>query len=230
MQYSKPKRIIFAGCSLKILKAFGEGNETEVVSSVSFMNTISPRFMPDLIVTGISSVYDIREIRSSPLLKNIPVLVCGENFQQLSNLSSLVSFPSVLMCNECVALKKEFITRLNRVLEKKEKFSGAKTGSVVKYALLYMNKNVNKKLSRGDIAKHLGVNESYLSRIFKQEMGISLWNYLNIFRLSLASKTLEESLAGIKEVALMYGFESDSYFIKAFKKEFGVSPGKFRLS
>ena len=223
-----PKKIIFVGSSFHLLKFFSEGNETEAVSSVSFLPALTLRFVPDLIVIENVLSVDLLQIRKTEHLASIPVLICEEDFSHLSNLNSISHFSFVILCNECVVQNKEFISHLNLVMEKKRPLLNARTASVVKYAVLFLNKNISKKLSRHDFASQLGVNESYLSRIFKNEMGISLWNYVTVFKLQQARKMLVQTGASVKMTASAFGFESDSYFVKAYKKEFGISPGKSR--
>ncbi len=228
MKFQKPKKIVFVGNASSLIKFFAQGNETELVSSISFLNTIAVRFKPDLIVFETLSSADIAEIRKNALLKEAVILIAEENFNQYNNLSTVASFSRIIMCNTCIVKKEKFILHLNAVVSEKKKFANPKTSSIVKYAVLFMNRNVSKKISRSDFSRQLGINESYLSRIFRSEMGVTLWEYLNAFRLDEAKKTLENSSLSIKEISRQYGFESDSYFIKAFKKEFGISPDASR--
>ncbi len=228
MPYSKPSKIIFIGSNQELLLCLAKENETEVVSSVSFLQNLIVRFVPDLIVFDSIKNADIKSVREIEKLLKVPILIASENFEELNNLNSIVIYPRVLMCNECVACTQEFLIHLKKILEKKSNILPSKTGSVVKYAVLYMNKNLSLKITRKSISNQLGVNEDYLTRIFKNELGVGLWEYLNIFRLNKAKNMIEKTDLSAVKISSLCGFESASYFNNAFKKYFGSSPLSFR--
>ena len=92
----------------------------------------------------------------------------------------------------------------------------------------YMRENYMKKLRLDDIAEHVGFSKSYISRIFKREMGCHITDYLNKIRVDNARILLLEKDMSIVDVSYICGFEEQTYFSKIFKKYTGVSPGKFR--
>ena len=86
-----------------------------------------------------------------------------------------------------------------------------------------------KDLTVADIARHLDVSHSYLSRKFKVERLFSLRDYL--FREKMArsvSMLLEKTDLTIPEVAEKIGFFDADYFAYVFKHYFGISPGRYR--
>lgn len=224
----KSKKIIFVGLNSELLKILSQDNEVELVSSISFLETISVRFFPDLIVLDGNHFDDVISIRKVERLIKVPILICTASFAQYKNLNSISSYNKVLICNEVVALSSDFIIHLKKMIDKKSSFLSAKSGNIVKYSILYMNKNISKKIIRKDIANQLGVNQDYLTRIFKQEMGINLWKYLTLCKLELARKMLLHSGLSIKEIADECGFEDLSYFDKIFFKHYKTSPSKIR--
>ena len=73
------------------------------------------------------------------------------------------------------------------------------------------------------------INEQYLGRLFKQQIGISYHEYLNLQRLEWSAKQLlEESTKNISEIALNCGFQTLAYFNRQFKKHYGISPSQYR--
>ena len=78
------------------------------------------------------------------------------------------------------------------------------------------------------IAKSTNYSHEYVSRKFKYYIGKSLKKYVNECRLSSAALLLATSNLSIEEIAFKSGFPSCSNFINAFKKEYNVSPGKYR--
>jgi AraC-like DNA-binding protein len=65
-------------------------------------------------------------------------------------------------------------------------------------------------------------------RYFKNTMGTSFIDYLKDYRLAMAARLLQASDASILEIAEDVGFESLSYFNRAFKKRYGMTPTQFR--
>jgi len=83
-------------------------------------------------------------------------------------------------------------------------------------------------IQRSDIARHLNINEQYLTRCFDKEIGVSPMAYLNRFRIQHAKKMLEAENHTITQVALETGFSSQSYFSRMFQKEVGISPKAYQ--
>ena len=72
------------------------------------------------------------------------------------------------------------------------------------------------------------MNPSYLSRLFKEETGISLTEYINQQRIRAAKNYLQLDTTTITEVAFMVGYNDVNYFIKRFKKIVGLTPTQYR--
>ena len=107
------------------------------------------------------------------------------------------------------------------------------SGAVPSYLLHVaeeMDKRFAEPLTLRDFAAKYYVNESYLSREFKRHFGVSPKQYLVNRRLREAKDYLKYSDLPISEIALLSGFSSDNYFIRAFKKQEKISPLSFRKS
>ena len=79
-----------------------------------------------------------------------------------------------------------------------------------------------------DIAEALGLNPSYLSTLFKREMGCTFTDYVRRRRVETARNMLLYSDYSCAEIAHILAFSSQSYFNRVFMKETGFSPGDFR--
>lgn len=86
------------------------------------------------------------------------------------------------------------------------------------------------ELTMADISKELGVNQTYLRRMFKSETGLTLTEYITKIRLETAVKIMNETGASLAEIAENVGFSDSSYFSKVFKKVYGVSPSHIKQS
>lgn len=74
----------------------------------------------------------------------------------------------------------------------------------------------------------VGLHPDYLSRRFRQEMGIGFHQYVVALRLQLATTLLVTSTRSIKEISYEVGFLAPEVFSKAFKRCLGCSPTTYR--
>ena len=96
-------------------------------------------------------------------------------------------------------------------------------------AVTYINQNYYKPtLGLTDVAKYIHTNTAYLSRVFKQEMGIGISEYLNRLRMEQAARLLRETNIKIVSVAEKVGIEDAHYFSSLFKRYMGTSPSLYR--
>ena len=74
------------------------------------------------------------------------------------------------------------------------------------------------------------VNASYLSSLFRREMGMTLTDYVNGRRIDTALKLLNTTDIQIQDIAYYVGIEDVNYFTRIFKKKIGVSPTEYKKS
>ena len=102
------------------------------------------------------------------------------------------------------------------------------SGELEKEILLYIQDNYHDNIGLAELSEHFHLSEKYISRYFKEHFHITLSQYINHLRLEHARQLLEESAASVTEVAMCSGYQNVSYFIRSFKKMYGVSPLKYR--
>lgn len=88
----------------------------------------------------------------------------------------------------------------------------------------YIEKNICEPISLKDMAKAAGYSPWHTTRIFKELLGKSPFDYLRALRLSKAALILRDGHHRVIDVALDYVFSSHEGFSRAFAREFGVSP------
>lgn len=103
-----------------------------------------------------------------------------------------------------------------------------RTSELVKLAVAYINQHYAHTISREEICQVLGISENYLSRIFREELGLTPVDYINRYRVSLARNLLLETDTAITTVAQQVGFDDSAYFSRVFKRYTGQSPRAFR--
>ena len=109
--------------------------------------------------------------------------------------------------------------------------AGKKNGSdmLKEQIVSYIAKNYqNDALSLDMLAEHLGISYHYLSRMFKVYLGTNFTSYITAVRLEKAKQLLKESDATIEEIAERTGFYGSNSLIRAFKKYYDITPGKYR--
>ncbi len=97
---------------------------------------------------------------------------------------------------------------------------------IVQEAIAYINVNFSNNISIQGIADHLNISRSRLCHVFKEFMGISLWNYVVVRRIQHAQILLKQG-ASITTACFECGFQNYAHFIKVFTKFAGSSPGKY---
>lgn len=98
----------------------------------------------------------------------------------------------------------------------------------VRIAAEFIQNHFKEPIGLTEAAQEAGVNPSYLSYLFTQEMGIGFSNFLLSQRLSCAGELLEQTDLKIREIGNRSGFNDYHYFSKAFKKRYGMSPAEYR--
>jgi AraC family transcriptional regulator len=89
--------------------------------------------------------------------------------------------------------------------------------------------HLSEPLSLEEIGRRVGCSHFYLSRIFSQEMGRSIFQHLRELRMKRASELLSEGRLNVTEVALEVGYSSPSHFSATFHETFGCCPGLYPL-
>lgn len=84
------------------------------------------------------------------------------------------------------------------------------------------------QLSVAGIARQVSCHPDHLSRIFQKSAGVTLGEWILTERIQAAKSLLTQNHHNISEVCWACGFSSPSYFIRAFRKRTGSTPGKFR--
>ena len=98
----------------------------------------------------------------------------------------------------------------------------------VERAIDYIYENYSKNISVTDIANYLGIDRTYLYRLFKEEYNMSPQKYLLNFRLKAAMNKLEGGNMSIAEIAYSCGFNDASAFCHQFKKVYKDTPLNYR--
>lgn len=92
----------------------------------------------------------------------------------------------------------------------------------------YIDNNLDKELTREALAEQVYLNQDYLARIFKKEIGESIVNYITGKRIAVAKVYLEKTNESVNSIAIRVGYDNFSYFTKIFKDRVGMTPKEYR--
>ena len=106
--------------------------------------------------------------------------------------------------------------------------SGHKVDERLFAAIEQMEKNPEPKFNLTQAARAACMSISSFSHKFKATVGMSPVDYHVFLRLEFAKAQLLSSSSSVLEIAMNNGFCDDNYFIRLFKKRYGVTPGKYR--
>ena len=111
-------------------------------------------------------------------------------------------------------------------MQKAENF--AKKSEIIKPALTYIRDKFNRELRLDTLADMCGLSKSYFCRLFKNEMGVGVTEYIIKKRLDEACRLLETGDDSVVVIALKVGYVDCGYFNKLFKKHLGCTPLEYR--
>ena len=92
----------------------------------------------------------------------------------------------------------------------------------------YIDDNfTDNELNLQNVSDELGYNSKYISRVFKDNMGLTFSNYLTNIRIQNAVFLIDQGVTAIKNVALLSGYKDPFYFSNVFKTVMGISPKQY---
>ena len=98
----------------------------------------------------------------------------------------------------------------------------------LKDLLLYVQSNYKKNIAIKDAAKICGFSTSHFMKLFKELTGKSFSQYLINYRLEIAAMQLREHNFKIIDIAENTGFHNLSYFTRAFREKYKMTPSEYR--
>jgi len=201
----------------RILRHGGGGSETTIIGGRFIFNNDAPPPILDLLPAMIHFTVDDDELTS--LQSTIQLLA---NEIKLSD--------SGLMINRLTEIF--FIQSLRAYLfsDKTDELDwrGIVTDAQLVKALQIIHDDYAQKWTIDKLAKHVGMSRAVFAARFKTKLGMTPIAYLLRFRIYQAQELLNQGNVSIAQVASRVGYESESAFHKAFKRQTGISPGSFK--
>jgi YesN/AraC family two-component response regulator len=98
---------------------------------------------------------------------------------------------------------------------------------LVQKLLKYITNNYTEKISLDNLAKHSGLSTSYMCRLFKKHVGLTILDYINELRCERAASLIANGVP-LSEAYYLVGFNDYNYFSRLFKNVTGSSPANYK--
>lgn len=92
----------------------------------------------------------------------------------------------------------------------------------------YIKAHIGEDISVETLAKLAGLSPRHLSRLFQKKVGSAIGEYITEQRMLLASELLRDARVSVTLVSDRVGYNNYSYFIRQFRKRFGITPGEYQ--
>lgn len=127
---------------------------------------------------------------------------------------------------EIRALNKEMFTFFTK------RVAAAKTRGIYSKPVVecidYIYYHLHERVKLAELAKSVSLNPSYLSTLFKKEVGVSVSDYIMSRRIEAAENMLKYADYSYSQIGAYLAFNEQSYFIKVFKRYTGITPREYR--
>lgn len=152
----------------------------------------------------------------------------GMNAEKAYNASDLYiqKYDKARTVEEIYSLHREMIayfTKAVSISQKEHIYS-----KPIVLCLDYIHYHLHEQIIVGQLAKMVKLNESYLSVLFKREVGMNITEYVIMKRMEVAENMLKYSEFSLSEISDTLHFSSYSHFAKTFRKYHHTSPKEYR--
>jgi len=94
--------------------------------------------------------------------------------------------------------------------------------------LTEINKNISEGINVNVLAKKYTLSEGHLRRLFRYSFNRAITGYIRSQRLKASMDDLLKTSSSVLDIAIKYDFDYEQSYIRAFKREFGITPGDLR--
>jgi DNA-binding response OmpR family regulator len=101
---------------------------------------------------------------------------------------------------------------------------------MVRAAVHYICANLEHPMTVSEIAAKVGSHEKKLSRVFREQVGLTVFAFIREERSRMSRKLLAETELSIQDIAVQVGFQNAGNFTTAFRERFHMTPSSFRQS
>ncbi len=207
-----------------LITAVQSGNETRALEEFTRFST---HFIPARLDSRLRDMQDYAITLNTLLRKAAEQAgVHPIHIDNLSN-STIQQLERATSVEQCSVRMRESIRSYCRLIRR---FTLNQFSPLMQKVLTCIFTDLAADLSLRNLSDQLNVNASYLSTLFRKEMGTSLTDYVNRSRIRHAQHLLHETNLPIKTIAQQCGIPDVYYFGRLFKRITGTPPGAYRES
>ncbi|WP_027204082.1 AraC family transcriptional regulator [Butyrivibrio fibrisolvens] len=98
----------------------------------------------------------------------------------------------------------------------------------IQRVLEYISLHLGDHISNEDLSANANMSISHLAKVFKKETGVTMTEYIALLRCKKAANLLKKTNLPIQEISSYVGYSDNNYFVKVFRKNYGMTPTEFR--
>lgn len=224
VQLTNNGNILTVNTPALIINRTGSFHETLQVfdtDMVCYVCSIHPK-----IFSGLSSSW----CRAETVLGNTSLAIMTLNQRQLAELLPLLELMLKQPKEQRRFLLLGVFDYLGRLLDEGVPLQRIHTKRtyIFEIAALLQNLDPGTQLTLAELAERFHVSQTKLKTDFKQITGMSVHAYRNQIQLREAKILLESTRLEMAQIAYSCAFNDESYFIRAFRKRYGITPGAYR--
>lgn len=202
----------------------GHATFATVPNSIAMRLHISPEFFSS---QGIDILEGRFELNSSDEPRNPLFQLLRKDLSQLQLLNN-EKRTSKLKNNALLFKIAEILFEFFTSDTKQGGYSVGQKRIFLDHAIQYIEENCSGELTLEQLAKECNYSTTYLSKIFKIELGINFYEYLTRCRLQKGIRELAMTTKKVATISFENGFSDVKSFNKAFRKHFGTTPSEYR--
>lgn len=122
----------------------------------------------------------------------------------------------------------EYLYALCRAFPKADPGDVLKKEAYLEEILVYIENNFDQPISVGHISEMMALDRTYIHKIFKRKMGMSIKEYIVQIRMTTACSLLRYTNLSISDISRSVGYADVLYFSKSFRQKKGCSPSEYR--
>lgn len=206
----------------RLLSFVREGNEARAVEEAQFfMLTNMDQRLSDRLFAQRSLMYSVNTLfRKAAQSIGIHPLFCDEISRQFAKRLELCSSRQQL-----TNMYFEMIREYCRLCSEK---STAGYSENIRKVMQYIQLNLGQELNPETVGAAVSFSPGYVSRLFKEEVGMPLSAFITARRVEAACTLLKRSELTVREISAYVGIADWNYFTKVFKKQMGCTPSEYR--
>ncbi len=139
---------------------------------------------------------------------------------------SIQRYANARSFSEMESIQKDMLMRLTQAVSAAKKLG--RFSPVIRDVLSYLSSNYTQNITLQELAKKNHISAEHLSRTFKKEVEKNISDFIAELRTKKAAELLKNSKLSVSEIAMYVGYPDSNYFVKVFKKRYGMPPSAYR--